>query len=73
MSVATPVTGLIEGLLPVNEVLPSITGLFKEGGLLSVGTGGWSGSEPIGYSYQWRLCNALGKACANISEANGSA
>ena len=71
-SVATPVTGLIEGLLPVDEVLPSITGLFKEGGLLSVGTGRWSGSEPIGYGYQWQLCNALGEACVDIEEATGS-
>ncbi len=71
-SVTTPVTTLIEGLLPVNNVLPSISGLFKEGGLLSVGTGSWSGSEPISYSYQWQLCNALGEACSNISEATGS-
>jgi hypothetical protein len=23
-------------------------------------------------SYQWQLCNALGKSCANIAEATGS-
>ncbi|HTA35013.1 MAG TPA: hypothetical protein VK721_16440 [Solirubrobacteraceae bacterium] len=68
----TPVTGLIEGLLPVNSVLPSITGLLKEGGLLNVGTGSWSGSEPISYSYQWQLCNQMGEACSNMSEATGS-
>ena len=71
-SVTTPVTGLIEGLAPVNDVLPRITGLLKEGGLLSVGTGSWSGTEPLSYSYQWQLCDALGKSCSNISEATGS-
>jgi hypothetical protein len=71
-SVTTPVTGLIEGLLPVNNVLPSVSGLLKEGQLLSVGTGSWSGSGPISYSYQWQLCEALGKSCSNISEATGS-
>lgn len=71
-SVTTPVTGLIEGLLPVNAVLPSISGLLKEGGLLSVGTGTWSGTEPVSYSYQWQLCDALGKSCSSISEATGS-
>jgi hypothetical protein len=71
-AVTSSPTGSIEGLLPVNEVLPAISGLFKEGGLLSVGTGSWSGSAPIGYSYQWQLCNALGEACSNISEATGS-
>jgi hypothetical protein len=71
-SVTTPVSGLIEGLLPGNLGLPSISGLLQEGQLLSVATGSWSGTAPISYSYQWQLCNALGKACANISEATGS-
>jgi hypothetical protein len=71
-SVTTPVSGLIAGLLPSNTGLPSISGLLQEGQLLSVGTGSWSGTAPITYSYQWQLCNALGKSCANISEATGS-
>jgi hypothetical protein len=71
-SVTTPVSGLIAGILPANTGLPSISGLLQEGQLLSVGTGTWSGTTPISYSYQWELCNALGKACANISEATGS-
>jgi hypothetical protein len=71
-SATTPVTGLIAGLLPSNLSLPSISGLLQEGQLLSVGTGSWSGTSPISYSYQWQLCNALGKECSNISEATGS-
>jgi hypothetical protein len=71
-SVTTPVTSLIEGLVPVNNVLPTISGVLKEGQLLSVGAGSWSGSEPISYSYQWQLCNTLGEACSDISEATGS-
>jgi hypothetical protein len=71
-SVTTPVSGLIAGILPANTGLPSISGLLQEGQLLSVGTGTWSGTTPISYSYQWELCNAFGKACANISEATGS-
>jgi hypothetical protein len=70
-SMTTPVTGLIEGLLPTNTGLPAISGLLKEGGLLSVGTGSWSGTEPISYSYQWQLCEP-GKACGDISEATAS-
>ena len=71
-SVTTPVSGLIAGILPSNTGLPSISGLLQEGGLLSVGSGSWSGTAPISYSYQWQLCNALGQACADISEATGS-
>jgi hypothetical protein len=71
-SVTTPVTGLIAGILPANTVLPTVSGLLQEGQLLGVVTGSWSGTAPISYSYQWQLCNALGKACANIAEATGS-
>ncbi len=71
-SVTSPVTGLIAGILPSNIALPAITGLLEDGQLLSVGTGSWSGSEPISYSYQWQACNAAGEACSNIAGATSS-
>ena len=71
-AVTTPVTAKVAGILPLNTVLPAITGLLKEGQLLTVGTGGWSGSEPISFSYQWQLCNLLGEGCAEIEGATGA-
>lgn len=71
-SVTTPISSLIAGLLPINTVLPTISGLLQDGQLLSVATGGWSGSEPITYAYQWQLCNALGEVCKDITAATGS-
>jgi large repetitive protein len=71
-SVTTPLSGLIAGILPSNSLLPAVTGLLQDGQLLGIDTGAWSGSEPISFSYQWQLCDALGEACANISEATGS-
>ena len=65
-------TGVISGIVPANHVLPSITGSLLSGQLLTAHPGTWSGTEPITDSYQWQLCNALGKSCANISEATGS-
>lgn len=62
----------ILGILPTNSVLPSISGLLQDGGLLSVASGTWSGTEPIAYSYQWQLCNALGESCKAIEGATGS-
>ncbi len=59
-------------ILPSNTLPPSITGLLQDGQLLSIGTGVWSGSGPISYSYQWQLCGALGGPCADISQATGS-
>ncbi len=65
-------TNAISALLPANLELPSITGLLHDGGLLSALTGSWSGTEPLGFSYQWELCNAAGAACKEISGALGS-
>jgi hypothetical protein len=65
-------TQAVLGILPTDTVLPSISGLLQDGGLLSVASGSWSGTEPIAYAYQWQLCNALGQACESISGATGS-
>ena len=69
---ASATSAKIAGIVPVNEALPSITGSLLSGQLLAGHPGTWKGSEPITYSYQWQLCSALGKACANIGEATGS-
>jgi hypothetical protein len=37
----------------VNSALPQITGAAKVGATLTCSTGGWGGSGPITYSYQW--------------------
>jgi hypothetical protein len=71
-SATSSITSLIAGILPKNTALPSISGLLQDGGLLSVATGSWTGSEPISYAYQWQLCNALGQACENLTGATGS-
>ena len=71
-SATTPVTGLITGILPTNTVLPAISGLLVNGSLLSASTGTWSGTQPMTFTYQWQVCNAVTKSCANISEAVNS-
>jgi hypothetical protein len=71
-SATSSITGLIAGILPKNTALPSISGLLQDGGLLSVATGSWSGSQPIAYAIQWQLCNALGEACKDITGATAS-
>ncbi len=66
-------SGLIAALLPKNTALPSITGLLKIAQLLTAVTGTWTGTAPITYSYQWELCNLLGKGeCKPIAGATGS-
>ena len=71
-SVATPVTGLIEGLLPVNEVLPSVTGTLLEGKSLTA----TSGSCRFGHGADLLQLSVAavsgGEACRNISEATAA-
>ncbi len=65
-------TSLITALLPKNLGLPSIAGLLQDGGLLSALTGSWEGSEPLGFSYAWELCNPAGVECEQLKGALGS-
>jgi hypothetical protein len=65
-------TNLISALLPKNLGLPSIAGLLQDGGLLSVLTGNWEGSEPLSFSYVWELCNAAGVECEQVKGAVGT-
>ncbi|HEX8052110.1 MAG TPA: hypothetical protein VF517_03895 [Thermoleophilaceae bacterium] len=51
---------------------PSILGLTRDGEILSATTGGWNGTAPSSYGYQWRRCDATGAACQNVSGATGS-
>jgi trimeric autotransporter adhesin len=48
---------------------PAITGTAKAGSTLSVTTGTWSGTSPLGFSYQWQRCSS---GCANIDGATTS-
>ena len=57
---------------PSNVEPPIISGIAREGEVLSASTGEWSGSEPLVYAYQWESCNALGEGCMAIAGATNS-
>jgi sugar lactone lactonase YvrE len=54
---------------PANTGLPAISGKAEDGHALSASTGEWAGTEPITYTYQWKLCNNTGEGCSSISGA----
>jgi uncharacterized repeat protein (TIGR01451 family) len=58
--------------LPVNTVLPSISGVTVAGQTISVGVGVWSGTPVPTYTYQWQRCDAAGSSCVDILSATGS-
>ena len=57
---------------PKNTSAPIISGTQKEGSILTVDKGGWNGSNPITFAYQWQRCDASGGNCANIAGATGT-
>jgi len=58
---------------PSNTSPPVISGIAQAGNTLSASNGTWSGSTPITYQSQWRLCGPLGGGCADIPGQTASA
>ena len=54
---------------PANTSSPTIAGTAEAGQTLTADRGTWSGTEPIGYGYQWRRCDSGGAACVDITGA----
>jgi Ig domain of plant-specific actin-binding protein len=57
------------GQAPKNDSAPTISGTQKEGSVLTVSNGGWSGTNPIKFTYQWQRCDATSGNCVNIPGA----
>ena len=57
--------------LPVNTVLPVITGTVAVGQVLTASTGAWS-NAPTTYAYQWQRCSGSPLACTAISAATAA-
>ncbi len=56
-------TAVVHGI-PVNNVLPSVSGNLYQGQQLTAVNGSWSES-PSGYTYQWRRCDSGGSNCVD--------
>ncbi len=57
---------------PQSTTPPLVTGATQDGATLAAGTGGWTGTEPLTFTYQWQRCDAAGASCADIPGATGS-
>jgi hypothetical protein len=69
---AAAVTGRAT-VAPSNNSLPTISGTAATGGTLTANAGTWSGSAPITFQYQWRICDGNGAACHDIAGATSQA
>jgi PKD repeat protein len=65
--------GPVNAAPPSNVTLPQVNGEPRLGRTLSATTGGWSGTPPFDYTYQWRRCTGPdpNADCTDISGATG--
>jgi len=56
--------------VPVDQTVPTISGMAQQGQVLTEAHGGWTNS-PTGYAYQWQRCNSAGASCVAIAGATG--
>jgi hypothetical protein len=54
---------------PSNTSAPVITGTLQQGQTLQTSSGGWAGTTPMAYTYQWQRCDSHGNSCSFISGA----
>ncbi len=60
------------GTAPKSTSPPTISGTTTEGQTLTVNRGGWTGTEPITYTYQWQRCVGTGGGCVDIAGATST-
>jgi hypothetical protein len=71
-SASSAQTAAVGAAPPANVSAPVISGDVRDGAILSVTTGAWSGTAPISYAYQWRRCTSAGTGCTDIAGATSS-
>ena len=52
---------------PANTSPPTISGTAQGGETLTATSGGWSGSTPMTFTFQWQRCDNTGNSCNKIS------
>jgi hypothetical protein len=66
---AAGAVGVRSAAAPANSSPPTIGGTAAVGSTVTANQGTWTGSTPLSFQYQWRICDANGNACHDIAGA----
>ncbi len=69
LSAATATVMSASATAPVNTRQPDPSGTAKDGQTVKTSNGGWSGQNPITFTYQWQSCDDTGSTCSDIPGA----
>jgi hypothetical protein len=65
-------TAVVAAVPPANTSPPAESGSAKPGQTLTSSAGTWTGTNPLGYAYQWLRCDSTGANCAAIAAATAT-
>jgi hypothetical protein len=65
----SPPTGGVLAAPPADTAPPVISGRPVIGETVTAASGTWTGTQPIGYGYQWQRCDGFGANCTSIPGA----
>jgi hypothetical protein len=69
---SAPSNGVSVLQAPSSTSLPTVEGTARDGLLLHASTGGWLGSSPLVFAYQWQRCSPSGASCIPLPGATAT-
>jgi hypothetical protein len=71
-SAASAPSGQVAAIAPASTSAPTISGTTRDGELLTVANGTWTGTPTLSYAYQWQRCEPGGASCAPTPDWSSS-
>jgi serine protease AprX len=65
-SSTSAVTAPVSARPPTSTSRPTILGTVEEGQTVTAANGGWDGTSPFSFDYEWERCDADGANCSDI-------
>ena len=65
-------SAIVAAAAPVNTVKPALSGVARDGQVVSTTDGTWTGTQPLTFGYQWLRCDSVTWLCTPISGATGA-